>query len=362
MKYKYWLACMVERIGIRNICRLVERYRDAREIFTRPEREFFAEGILTEAAAKKLALGRAECDWESELEKMREKGIRLVTIEDEEYPRRLKGLPDAPYGLFVKGKLPSEENRTAAIIGARQCTSYGSGMAKGLGRVLASAGVQVVSGMAKGIDSAGHWGALEGGGRTYAVLGCGADICYPSGNIALYQRLEEEGGLISEYPPGSVPLPVHFPMRNRIISGLSDIVIVAEAKIKSGSLITADLALEQGRDVYAVPGRIGDERSYGTNRLIKQGAGMILSQEDFLKDLQIFCEESKFKKKFSKNSLEKGEMLVYSVLDLHSKNINEIIDETNLSAVECMCALAGLEEKGYIRETFQNYYVRRLEY
>ena len=361
MKYKYWLACMVERIGIRNVRRLSERYRDAKEIFDQPKEKLCADGTLTESAAEKLICGRLESDWEDEVEKMREKGIRLVTIEEGDYPLRLKEFRDAPYGLFVKGRLPSEENRTAAIIGARQYTPYGREMAEGLGKTLASAGVEVVSGMAKGIDGAGHFGALAGGGSTYAVLGCGADVCYPSGNMDLYRRIETEGGIISEYPPGSAPLPAHFPMRNRIISGLSDLVVIVEARMKSGSLITADLALEQGRDVYAVPGRIGDALSCGTNRLIKQGAGIILSREDFLKDLQIFCEESKFKKKFSKNSLEKGEVLVYSVLDLHSKNINEIIDETNLSAAECVCALAGLEEKGYIREVFQNYYIRRLE-
>lgn len=316
---------------------------------------------MKEHTADKLIRAKKEMDLETLCEQLAAKEIRLITIEEKEYPSRLRVLPDAPYGLFVKGKLPVEERKSVAIVGARMCSEYGREIAGRLGEELAGHGVEIISGMAKGIDSAGQHGALRGLGNTYAVLGCGTDICYPAGNRILYENIIKNGGILSEYPPQTKPFPQNFPLRNRIISGLCDALVVVEAKEKSGSLITADAALEQGREVYAVPGRLGDELSFGCNRLIKQGAGILLSPDDFLKDIGIWEEKQEFKKNFSKNLLEKEEMLLYSVLDLQPKNINEMINATGIEASECIRLLAGLEEKGYIRETFQNYYIRTLK-
>lgn len=215
-------------------------------------------------------------------EKMEREGIRFICMQSPEYPKRLREIPDPPFGLYVLGKLPEDEGKSVAIVGARNCSPYGAHMAAELGRELAGYGVQVVSGMAKGIDGISQQAALNAGGISFGVLGSGVDVCYPPSNKGLYRQLAQQGGVLSEYPVGSQPRPERFPQRNRIISGLSDIVIVVEAKQKSGTLITVDMALEQGREIYCVPGRNTDKLSEGCNKLIAQGAGIYLSMEDFL--------------------------------------------------------------------------------
>ena len=360
MKYKYWLACMGSLVGAGWIHRLIEIHGSAEAIYRLEKKQLLEIPCMKESTAERFLQTKKEMDLEVLCGRLARKGIDLITIEEKTYPARLRTLPDAPYGLFVKGRLPREERKTVGIVGARMCSEYGREIAGRLGEVLAGQGLEIISGMAKGIDSAGHYGALRGMGDTYAVLGCGTDICYPAGNRMLYEKIVKNGGILSEYPPGTQPLPRNFPLRNRIISGLSDVLVVVEAKEKSGSLITADAALEQGREVYAVPGRLGDGLSQGCNRLIKQGAGILLSPEDFLKDLGIWENKKVSHEKISKNLLEKEEMLLYSVLDLQPKNINEIINATGFETSECIRLLAGMEEKGYIRETFQNYYIRTL--
>ena len=210
--------------------------------------------------------------------------IRCVRKEDPDYPGRLKELPDMPGCLYVLGDLPGEEP-SAAIVGARMCSPYGEEQAFRFGKALAANGVQVISGMALGIDGYAQEGALAGGGRTFAVLGCGADVCYPRAHAELYRQIRRTGGILSEALPGEDPKPWYFPRRNRIISGLSDLVLVIEARQKSGSLITVSLGLEQGRSVYAVPGRIGDALSDGCNALIAQGAGIAVSPEAVLSEI-----------------------------------------------------------------------------
>lgn len=204
---------------------------------------------------------------------------------DPEYPERLKNISGAPKELYVLGKLPEEDRLSVAVIGARDCSEYGKYVARELGAVLGSSGISVVSGMARGIDGISQEAALNAGGSSFAVLGCGVDICYPEANRQLYERLKISGGILSEYSPGSPALACHFPPRNRIVSGLADVVVVIEARVKSGTLITVDMALEQGREVYVVPGRVTDRLSDGCNSLIKQGAGILLSPEDFLREL-----------------------------------------------------------------------------
>ena len=210
---------------------------------------------------------------------MAERGIFFLSREEQLFPQRLTAIPDAPYSLYVKGTIPQEwNNKTVAIVGARRCSAYGRSVAEKIAGRLAASGAWVISGMASGVDGSGHTGALRKNGYTCAVLGCGADICYPKSNSRIYQEiLEKNGAIISEYPPGTNPSAPLFPARNRIIAGLADVVVIVEAKIKSGSLITADYALEQGKDIYAVPGRMYDALSEGCNNLIRQGAGIILT-------------------------------------------------------------------------------------
>ncbi len=283
---------------------------------------------------------------------------RMLEADHPLYPKRLKPLKGAPKKLYVAGKMPAEDRLTVAIVGARECSQYGRSMAKELGKALALCKVQVISGMARGIDGAAQMGALEAGGESFAVLGCGVDVCYPREHRKLYEKLLERGGILTEQPPGMQPLPQFFPARNRIISGLSDVVVVIEAKEKSGSLITADQALEQGKDVYALPGPVNSNLSRGCNQLLKQGAGVIVSVEDFLEELQISCLEKIEKNIENKNSLESEEKLVYTCLDLYPKSPAEIAEGTGLPIARIMSVLFELEWKGYIQEIAKNYYVR----
>ena len=212
--------------------------------------------------------------------------IREICRGDRDYPQRLADLRGMPEKIYASGPLPDDGTPSAAIVGARMCSGYGRDTAYELGRFLAGNGVSVISGMASGIDGSAHLGALDAGGYTCAVLAGGIDVCYPKSNIEIYERIRQTGGLLSEHGPGSESLSYYFPIRNRIISALADIVIIVEAKRRSGSLITADFALEQGKIVLAVPGRICDALSEGCNKLISQGAGIICSPETVLSELE----------------------------------------------------------------------------
>lgn len=214
-------------------------------------------------------------------------GIRIITIMDAEYPDRLRAIPDAPCLLYVKGSWPDFDSEAAvALIGSRDSTPYGIRMAQTLGYELAKGGAYIVSGLAAGGDAAAHYGALLAGKRTAAVLGGGIDVIYPAENRRMYDDITADGVLISEYPPGTRPIGNHFLERNRIISGLSVALIVVEAKLRSGTQNTVHHALEQGRDVYAVPGPVDSAFSEGTNRMIREGAGMVTHAWDVLQDLQ----------------------------------------------------------------------------
>ena len=213
---------------------------------------------------------------------MEKHAIKTVCVDEEGYPEKIRCLEDAPYALFVRGELPDPDKKYVSVIGARKCSDYGRRTAEYFGRELAKAGVSVISGMARGIDGMAQEACIDAGEKSYALLGSGVDVIYPPSNKGLYNKLIENGGVISEYPPGRESLPFHFPMRNRLISALCDILLVVEAREKSGTFITVNYALEQGKDVYAVPGRIEDELSRGCNRLITQGAGVAYCVEEVL--------------------------------------------------------------------------------
>lgn len=217
--------------------------------------------------------------------------MRCIRKTDPSYPEILKNYSRMPERLYVIGDLPDPKLPGVAIVGARGCSAYGRAEAERFGRCLAQHGVKVISGMAYGIDAWAHHGALEGGGRTFAVLGTGADVVYPRENTDLYRRILQHGGVLSEFEPGVRAEPWHFPLRNRVISALADIVLVIEAKARSGSLITVEYALEQGKSVYAVPGRNRDKLSEGTNRLIAQGAGIAWTPEILLEELGLLRKE-----------------------------------------------------------------------
>lgn len=356
MNYAYWFSS-IAGISNRTKCSLIQQVGSAEELYFLPEKQIrMLFGMEAEQADRLLAARHT--DVQSQFEKLGERGINFVSLENEEYPEKLRRIPDPPYSIYVKGKLPDAQVRCIAIVGARMCSEYGRTIAQRLGRKLAAQGVCIVSGMARGIDAAGHQGALEADGLTCAVLGCGVDICYPKSNEKLYLDILNRGCILSEVPPGTQPLPALFPQRNRIISGLCDIVVVVEARERSGSLITADQALEQGRDVYAVPGRIYDPLSAGCNYLIRQGAGIVLNVEDFVKELEISTINEFRQEKFDKILLEKEESLVYSCVDLLPRSVEELLQKTKLSVPMLAQTLAALEQKGFITETFKNYYIR----
>lgn len=282
-KYVCWFYS-VPGIGRRTLESLFAPGRDAEEVFRGGERLW--RQTLTARQLQQIRLFAEHVSPEGLWEELTEKQIRFVTCRDEEYPARLRHIPDSPYALFVKGELPAQDALSVAVVGARDCSEYGRFVAEGIGRAMGVCGVQIISGMARGVDGISQNAALEAGGSSFGVLGCGVDVCYPASNRLLYERLCAQGGVLSTHPPGTEPKPQHFPPRNRIVSGLADALIVVEAREKSGTLITVDMALEQGKDVYVVPGRVTDRLSDGCNRLIKQGAGVFLSPEDFLRELR----------------------------------------------------------------------------
>ena len=356
MEYEYWLAG-IQGISPKKKYLLRERMKTGRAVYYIEETQLAGLDFLSEKERQALkSAGRQRIG--NRRAEAAEKGIRFIPWFSEAYPQRLLELSDFPYALYVKGNLPDPASRKAAIVGSRRCTPYGEKYAVEFGKVLAQYGIEVISGLARGIDGMGQRGALMGNGKTFAVLGSGPDVCYPREHIGLYMDiLEQGGGILSEYPPGTPPLSWHFPTRNRIISGLSDAVLVIEAGEKSGSLITVDMALEQGRDIYALPGPVNSSMSRGCNYLIQQGAGLMTSPEMLLKEWGIdSCSVSDGKAK-NKKVLETPEKLVYSCLGLYPKNIEQIAEETKLSPRELVGLLVSLELQGYAREISKNNYV-----
>lgn len=319
-----------------------------------PFKEWF-----TEDEIDRIKTSRTRKEWKEEYRKLEQEGICLICREEECYPKRLRELHGMPGALFVKGELPAEDVVTVAIVGARNCSTYGERITLQFAERLAGEGVQIISGMARGIDGAAHRGALNVSGKTFAILGCGVDICYPKEHKGLYRDIQKNGGILSEYLPGTAPLPKHFPARNRVISGLADVVLVMEAREKSGSLITADMALEQGRDIYALPGPVNSELSKGCHYLIRQGAGILLSPEDILEELSVnrkFREGNCQKKK---KILESKEEIVYSKLGLYPKGREELLQLTGFHPQELAGILLSLEFGGHIEEITKNYYIVR---
>ncbi|MBO4420371.1 MAG: DNA-processing protein DprA [Lachnospiraceae bacterium] len=320
-------------------------------------------------------------DYEKELERFTKAGIGFVTVDEKEYPARLRDIPDAPPFLFYKGELPGKDKPAVAMVGSRKCSIYGREMCLKFSEILAAAGIEIISGMAAGVDGFAHRGAIKAGGKTYAVLGCGVDVCYPAMNRDIFDALsgktdkgifaEEDkksgdekkyGGIISEYYPGDKALPYNFPQRNRIISGLCDILLVVEAGKKSGTFITVDHALEQGREIFAIPGRIGDTVSDGCNSLIKNGAMMATEPDDIIEELknhyEMLLTVEKKKKKTVKEKLSAEEKEVYERLQPVPIGINEISGLTGVGYEKLSVILIGLELKGLIKEVGKNLYIR----
>ncbi len=288
----FWLwLCSCPLMSRSTITALIRYFGSPEEIYNAPESAFSPWKKLGNNTISKwlrsLLKYKADTDPAGAAAYLRENGISFVSRYHPDYPGKLLSLADLPYGLFYIGHLPDPGLPAAAVVGARSCSNYGYQMAGLIGRTLAEENCQLISGMAMGIDGAAQSACAAAGGKSFALLGCGVDVCYPKEHLKLYDRLPEHGGILSEYAPGSPPMKQHFPERNRLISGLSDAVVVIEARARSGSLITADFALDQGKDIYAVPGRCSDPLSYGCNRLIEQGACIVLSADNLMDNLAV---------------------------------------------------------------------------
>jgi DNA processing protein len=300
-----------------------------------------------------------------ELDRVDELGYDLIGLTDPRYPDPLKMIPDPPPYLYLKGRLRPEDRRAVAIVGARRASGYGRAVTERLSRELAVRGFTIVSGMARGIDGWAHQAAVEVSGRTLAVLGCGLDVLYPREHDELRDMICRQGALLSDYPLGTPPDPVNFPKRNRIISGLSLGVVVVEAAEHSGSLITARLALDQGREVFAVPGPIGTTTSIGTHSLIKQGAKLVEGVEDVLAELlpqlETPADASTAKDQVEdplQPVLSKDERSVYDCLSAEPRHIDELTAALRLAPAKTAGVLLQLELKGAARQLAGNLFIR----
>ena len=372
--YLYWLH-QVPGIGDAGMERLIEACGSARAVYDASEKRLCR--VLSKAQTD--ALQRLKKEWKvSEAYRdMLEKGIRLLGIQDEEYPKRLKKISRPPYLLYVIGGLPKENALAVAMIGARECSGYGVAMAQAFATHLAKAGVHIISGMARGIDGVSQEAALAAGGSTFGVLGCGADICYPASNRNLYDAMKQRGGIISPYPPGTKPQKNLFPYRNQIVAGLADALLVIEARQKSGTWITVDRALEQGKDVYAVPGRLTDRLSDGCNLLIRQGAGIALSPEDMLAELNVLQNRRKNKTEIVKDAQSvrcgtfpgteaEQESGLIQYLDFHPKSVDEILEfvqkeDEEMTVSQLMFELIQLCMQGKAVQVGGNYFMKVAE-
>jgi len=373
---KYWLALKsVEGVGDTLFGPLLERFGSGAAVFSASVYELAGVPKMSKKIAEAILSFK---DWEVILRRMdmlHQAGIRIVTFLDENYPRHLLNVYDRPALLYVAGQLQSDDV-SIAIVGSRHASTYGKYTTDRISRELALRGATIVSGMARGIDSCAHRGALAAKGRTIAVLGSGLDVIYPPENKKLFDAIIQQGAVISEYPPGTQPLPFHFPARNRIISGMSYGVLVVEAGEKSGSLITAKLAMEQGREVFAIPGPIDSASSRGANSLIKQGAKLIDSVDDILEEILPQLERTarepvspdrKVNQTGSgptvpqKNGVPERAALekdVETLLPIDRKllkaiaggktHADDIIEETGIPPAEALGALMLLEVKGWV--------------
>jgi DNA processing protein len=350
-----WLALRrIKGLGCVGCKKLTARFADPEKIFaaSRPELEQ-VEDLRAEAVDGILHFNEwAEVD--DEIGRVRAAGIALVGFNDNEYPARLRAIADPPPLLYVKGEFTGADDKAVAIVGSRSASDYGRRVARDLARGLASLGFTVVSGMARGIDGMAHETALNAGGRTIAVLGSGVERAYPPEHDKLYQRIGENGAVISELPLGTKPLAFNFPARNRLISGLSLGVVVVEATEKSGSLITASLAVEQGREVFAVPGEVGSSRSRGAHRLIRQGAKLVENVDDILEEiapqlLTVSGAAHAAPLALPQNAGADARK-IFALLQDGALQVDQVIEKSGLAVARVLQILLELELQGYVRQ------------
>ncbi|MDP2683321.1 MAG: DNA-processing protein DprA [Deltaproteobacteria bacterium] len=367
---KYWLGLgQVKGVGNVTYKTLIDEFHDPETVFEAPlKRLEEIPGIGKKTAANIKSF--KEWDWvEKEISLIEKQDVVFLTLRHSDFPKALLSIPDPPPYLYVKGTICKKDENAIAVVGTRIPTQYGISAAEGISRELAGSGITIVSGMARGIDTAAHRGALAANGRTIAVLGSGIDVIYPSDNKKLYEQIISNGAVVSEFPIGMSPLAENFPQRNRIISGLVKGVLVVEASEKSGSLITAGLALDYGRDVFALPGNITSFKSKGANKLIKQGAKLVEDARDILEELSISgtgmtgaglkpvpAVPDSLRK--IQADLSSEEEKIMSLLDEPSF-IDTIIQRTGLPTQKVSALLLDMELKGLVQQQAGKQFIRR---
>lgn len=361
---KYWVALnLVIAENLKLAKKIVHRFPCIADVFRARGKELIALGFeedTAQAINSPKILDRAS----REIERVVRKGYSILSIEDKQYPEYLRETFDPPLVLYCAGKVETLKEPAVSIVGARKPTPYGRAVAEKLAEDLAVRGMVVVSGMARGIDSIAHWGALKGG-KTIAVLGSGLENIYPREHRMLFEKIIETGAVVTEFPPKSPPLGYHFPLRNRIISGLSLALLVVEATRRSGSLISARLALEQNREVMAVPGNTTSELSQGTNWLIKTGAKLVETWEDVAEELQSPIKEkllsTKEEEKEKSVSMTLQERKIFDLIKADSLiHIDELVERSEFSVSEILSILLNLELKGLVFQRPGKYFQRKL--
>jgi DNA processing protein len=358
----YLALNLLPKIGPVRVRRLLEVFGSPERILTAKTREILGVDGFGVDLAEAVAGWESRIDLSRELRRIKEENLTLLTQEDALYPKLLKRIYDPPLVLYVRGQLTERDHNALAIVGSRHTTQYGLATSKKLAFQLAYAGYTIISGLARGIDTAAHEGALASKGRTVAIIGAGLGKLYPPENAALADKIAEQGAVVSEFPVDYPPDKQSFPLRNRIVSGWSCGVIVTEAPSRSGSLITAQQAAEQGRTVYAVPGNIDRPSSHGCNKLIQEGAKLIMDGADVLDDLMTLFPTQPFAPKTEEAkpgiTLAGDEEKVYAALGTSETHINELGDKTGLTLPTISATLMKLEMKRVVKPLPGKFYVR----
>lgn len=363
-----WIALnLIPGVGPRSFLKLLSKFRSPDKILSAKERELAEVLEQNRELAQRIVNYRDVVDIEKEMELVEQHGVTIITLDDERYPLRLAEIYEPPILLYVRTTLLDRDKNSVAIVGTRRASTYGQEVAERLAGELAQRGITVVSGMAEGIDSAAHRGALKARGRTIAVLGCGVDVVYPAVNKQLMEEIMSNGCLISEFPMGCPARAGNFPRRNRIMSGLTLGTVVVEGDSRSGALITARCAAEQGREIFAVPGNVNWHRTNGPHALIKDGAKLTETANDIIEEIEKHLEiepeteaaepmQSPTRAGISLSDLEK---VVFDSLSEEPVHIDGIADRCAVSAADTMSALTMLELKGLARQLPGKVFVKK---
>jgi DNA processing protein len=355
---RYYLGFnLIPGVGPARLGRLIAHCGSVEAAWRADELDLAMAGLDVRSSAALLS-GRTQIDLDAELERAERAGVSLLTIEDEAYPTLLRAIPGAPPLIYVRGALSPADDWAVALVGTRSPTSYGREAAQRLSYDLAQAGVTVVSGLAIGVDSVAHAAALDADGRTVAVLGSGVDLPYPERNRDLAERIVKHGALVSDYPLGTRPVAANFPARNRLISGLSLGTLVVEAGERSGALITVEFALEQGRDVLAVPGHIFSRQSVGTHRLIRDGAALVTSAGEVMESLNLTASAVQHEAR-AELPTDPAEVALLELLSYEPQHVDEIGRSAGMPPAQVAATLSVLELKGLVRQAGPMEYVRR---